>query len=181
MASVKEATPVIQSTITDDEFGGFRVTIPPRGKLGIPALVLCISLLVVYVGLLSHLIQSVLCFSITAACSAFVLLRALTGWEVVTLDGKTLSLRRYIAGISRARPFELSQVRNLRPIRNSQQQPHQRDQLQSNSVAFEYGSKTYHFGKGLSEIEVIRLVKTLRQRFRFKDDVDDAEPLPIIR
>jgi hypothetical protein len=29
--------------------------------------------------------------------------------------------------------------------------------------------------------EVMRLVKTIRERFPVKDDVDDAEPLPVFR
>jgi hypothetical protein len=47
-------------------------------------------------------------------------------------------------------------------------------------VAFDSGGRTHHFGVGLSENEVARLVKTIRQRFPIKDEPDDVEPLPVL-
>ena len=51
----------------------------------------------------------------------------------------------------------------------------------ANSVVFEYGGRCYRFGAGLSEEEVLRMVRTIRDRFRIKDHVDDVEPLPVLR
>ncbi len=92
--------------------------------------------------------------------------------EELIIDGKTLVLRLGNAWFFSTHTFDLAGVKNLRPS------------LTSSAVVFEHGGKIHRFGTGvgvpLSKQEVVRLVKTIRLRFPIRDDLDDAEPLPVV-
>jgi hypothetical protein len=177
--------PDIRSVITDDEFGGFRITIPPSSGGGccggcvfaLWALVMAFALLFIASDPAANLTrQSVAVLGILLAiglCFGIVFAAAATAREVLMIEGKTLVLRREVLGFCRQRNFELAEVRNLRA---------QRTEVQGKlaggaSVAFDHGGRTYHFGSGLSLDEARRLVKTIRARFPIRDDWDNVEPL----
>jgi hypothetical protein len=98
--------------------------------------------------------------------------------EVIMIEGKLLVLRREFAGFSRVRAYELAQVRNLRPMRSLEEHHGVRG---ADTVAFDHNGRTCRIGHGLSEQEVMRLVKTIRSRFPIGDDWSEVEPLPVVR
>jgi hypothetical protein len=190
VCAMSEVTsPDIRSKITDDEFGGFRITIPARGGgrwangfgLALWTLGLAMSLWYIIADPSRHVsdgVKFLLLWAMIGLALGYGAMSAWTGREVMIIEGKALELRREIAGLRSTHTFELSEVRNLRPVRPSEvRSRHGR----SNSVAFEHRGLTYHFGTGLSEQEVVRLVKTIRSRFLIRDDWNDAEPLPVIQ
>jgi hypothetical protein len=190
MAAVAElSSPDIRSQITDDEFGGFRITIPgPSDARRVYGCMLAIWALVLSIAV-HHLIADtragrsfspVLAFlgvwAVVGFLPAYALAYCLTGREVVRIDGKALVLRSEILGRGRSRMFDLAGVKNLRPVRRIDDS----FEYRGNAIAFDHGGKTYLFGGGLSDHEILRLIKTIRQRFPIRDDMDDAEPLPVI-
>jgi hypothetical protein len=46
-------------------------------------------------------------------------------------------------------------------------------------ITDDYEGRIHHFGVGLSEQEVLRIVLTIRLRFPIRNDWDDVEPLPV--
>jgi len=191
---VAESTPSpIRSTVTDDEFGGFRITIPasPAARMGFGYGLICwaagtaLLMVVTVLYLLSDMAPHGRASGGTGFLFVWVLIgmllgvglvHATTSREVVTIDGKFLALRKELAGLHFSRTFGMAGIRNLRPARIVPQR-NSWDYYRS-AVSFDHGGATHYFGVGLSEAEVLRLVKTLRQRFRI---LDDAEPLPVIQ
>jgi hypothetical protein len=174
----------IRSIVTDDEFGGFRITIPGTGGgrcalgCGITLWIIVLALTLLYIASdpTEHFSGGIAFLPVWALIGLVLGLGAAHAWtsrEVVMIEGNTLVLRGEIAGFSRDRTFDLEGVTNLRPGCFGQSS-------RRNAVAFEHGGRTHHFGIGLSEHEVVRLVKTIRSRFPIRDDWSDAEPLPII-
>ena len=98
--------------------------------------------------------------------------------ETLIIAGKSLELRKEFAGFSKVRTFELADVRNLRPIRLNDDH-HQR--RTPDSVAFDYKGRIYRFGIDLSEQEVLRLVKTIRNKVLIREDWAEVEPLPVLK
>jgi hypothetical protein len=182
--AVAEITPpIIRSSVTDDEFGGFRVTIPaPDGSRYGFGCALAFCLIMAAFGLLYTVSDPsktasggfvfLLFWGVVGLLPVWGLL-ASTGRQVLMIDGKTLVLRWEGACWSRAEAFDLAGVRNLRPRRPFEGS--------SSALAFDHGGKTHYFGNGLSEYEVKRLVKTIRLRFPIPEDPDDVEPLPVIK
>jgi hypothetical protein len=181
--------PVIRSTVTDDEFGGFRITIPApvRGRYACGCAlavwpVLAALALFYTVSDPDHTAADGLKFLLFWAVVGLLLVSglvyAMTWRSVLMIEGKTLVLRSEFAGLSRARAFDLADVRNLRPTRLGDRRVGIENQ--PCALAFDHGGRTHHFGVGLSEYEVNRLVKTIRTRYRIPDDWDDVEPLPVI-
>lgn len=172
--------------MTDDEFGGFRVTIPARegGRCAYgcgagAAGAMMAFMLLIAVGSPKENTLSALVFAcllgVVVLFLGYACLYAWTGREVLIIDGKTLTLRHEFAGSASDRLFELAEITNLRPRRTD-------DPTYYHAVVFEYGGQIHGFGAGLTEHEVLRLVKTIRSRYaiRDKDDWSDAEPLPVI-
>ncbi len=176
-----KTVPVIVSSITDDEFGGFRITIPPLYRWpGLTAAFL-LSSVILWIGVRT-LDVKLLIFAIPATLFiAYSLINTLAIRRIIMIDGKNLAIRTEIAGFTRTKTFELAQIRNLRPIVYSHARGSPEGPNLANSVVFDYGRKLHRFGTGLSEEEVLRMVKTIRDRFRIKDHVDDVEPLPVVR
>jgi hypothetical protein len=176
----------MRSIITDDpEFGGFRITIPATEGSGCPFG--CVVALWAFVEVLGVLYTfsgpdrfSWGAIALLVVWAAIGLVIVYSGAyarvlrEIVMIDGKTLVLRTECAGHSCDRKFDLAEVRNLRP-------DHVGDfSERRNMVGFDHGGGRYGFGVGLSEHEIVRLVKTIQLRFPIRDDWTDAEPLPII-
>jgi len=177
----------IRSTITDDEFGGFRITIPPSEgvrwgygcALALWGFVMIFTLYYVATSP-AHLRLGGLKFLVT--CTLFGifigLIAAANGIlrEVVIIEGKQLVMRKEFAILSKERAFELAEVRNLRPL---QQNESYAGVYRPKSVGFDYKGRTYHFGEHLSEHEIARLIKTIRSRFPIRDDWREVDPLPV--
>lgn len=175
----------IRSTATNDEFGGFRITIPRGTELGgcvvgcglvVWSLVLLLALAYVVSnarnaepGRFTFLIVwtvlglAVLAFNLFAAPVA----------EIVIIDEKSIVIRTEYLRRTYDRAFALVDVRNLRVTGNNDAPGH------LVAVAFDCNGTTVGFGHGLSHNELLRIAKTIRQRFRIRDDLDDAEPLPV--
>jgi len=125
------AAPVLRSVITDDEFGGFRITLSPsyRTRLvywGIVALWGCGVVLAqrsIAGSLASLTLQGLKPLGFWL-CALFLiwLFAALNGMvrELMIIDGKSLTLRKEFAWFVKERRFELAEVRNLRPIRTNE-------------------------------------------------------------
>jgi hypothetical protein len=179
----------IRSIITDDEFGGFRITIPASGKAWAIAGIGFAFWLCVFVFTLRNV-------GSTPASSNFEKIKILFMWtaggitlgaiavtgylhrDTVIIEGKSLVLRKEFACCRKERTFELSDIRNLRPapLDDPSGVKHR-----PTSIKFDHKGKTYQFGCLLSEPEVMRLIKTIRSRFPIRDDWSEAEPLPVIR
>jgi len=196
---VAESTPSpIRSTVTDDEFGGFRITIPAashvaRREFGYGLICWAAGTALLMVLTVFYLLSDMAPHGNASGGTGFLfflwvlpgmllgggLVHATTSREVVTIDGKFLALRKELAGLHFSRTFGMAGIRNLRPARVVGQR--NRYAHYPSAVSFDHGGATHYFGVGLSEAEVLRLIKTLRQRFRIPDDLDDAEPLPVIQ
>ncbi len=183
----------IRSIVTDDEFGGFRITIPPtaRAWAGCGALLL-LWMFVMYLTLvnlgsrpLSNNVEGVKFLFIWLAAGIGLAIGAGAGWlrrDTVIFEGKSLILRKEFACFRKERMFDLSEVRNLRPAPGDQSGAIRADRIgRAAAVAFDHRDRTYRFGFGLSGPEVMRLLKTIRSRFPIRDDWSEAEPLPISR
>jgi hypothetical protein len=183
------AAPVIRSTVTDDEFGGFRITIPgsdgARLAFGIGfavwGFVLALTLWSFVTSQKRITFEEIKFYGGWTAIGVFMGLFALSkgiAREVIIIEGKSLVLRKEFTVFSKARTFELAQVRNLRPMRSQDEYNTGR---RPDMVAFDHNRRTYRFGHGLSEQEFMRLIKTIRSRFPIRDDWNDVEPLPVVR
>ncbi len=145
-------------------------------------IVVGIDLIVLACRPLSRNAGAVLFLFFCSLVGATVLIEAAVGWlrcDVIIFDAKSLTVRKEFLFFRRERWFELTEIRNLRPA------PHPtRDKFvrRPSEVAFDVQrAGTHRFGYGLSELEVTRLVKTIRDRFPIRDDWKEVEPLPVTR
>jgi hypothetical protein len=193
MGAITRTKSEVRSIVTDDEFGGFRITIPPTAKawmgsgivLAVWILVMGLTLLGLSHKPLSGNTEGIKFFLILLMFGLAFVLAAGTNWlrrDTVIIEGKSLILRKEFALFRKERIFELGEVRNLRPAPPMHRDgPRGEARLRSSAVAFDYRTKTFQFGVGLSEGEVMRLIKTIRERFPIRDDWKEAEPLPVVR
>ncbi len=193
MGAITKTKSEVRSIVTDDEFGGFRITIPPSAKAWMGSgiamtfwvLVMWLTLLGLSRRPLSGNVEGIKFFLIWLMIGLGFVLLAGTNWlrrDTVIIEGKSLILRKEFAGIRKERSFELSEVRNLRPVSpDNRNAPVAQGRAVPSAVAFDYQNKTSQFGVGLSESEVMRLIKTIRERFPIRDDWKEAEPLPVLR
>jgi hypothetical protein len=169
------------SSITDDEFGGFRITIPPLYQWRGWTAAFVVASFVLFAAVRGSSVKMILISFPACLLIGYNLINTLAIRRVVAIDGKNLVLASELAGFRKVKTFELARVRNLRPVVRSLTRGSSEGTPVANSVVFEYGGRCYHFGTGLSEEEVLRLVRTIRDRYRIKDHVDDVEPLPVLR
>lgn len=202
------APPINRVTITDDEVGGFRVTIPARPNV---PLILFLSLwlcgwligeILVPLGALGGIMMArdngdrvqgfvalFLWFPFWTVGGLLMLLALLwniAGREVITLSDATLCTKRALGTYQRSRSYDLAGIRNMRfaplvynpfSMSGSWQYQFQMLGVAGGSVAFDHGGKTYRFGNALPETESLRLIATIKQRFKIADDC--VEPLPV--
>jgi hypothetical protein len=109
-------------------------------------------------------------WTLGGAFAAGSVLWMLNGREIVSIrpDISRLGVRSAIGNVAvRTREFDLSQVRNLR-VTNAPYNPYRLDFRQSSwgslgsAIAFDYGSRTFHFGVGLDEAELQMLLQVLK-------------------
>jgi hypothetical protein len=179
----------VRSIITDDEFGGFRITVPASAKARAIAGIGLAVWICVFVFTLRNLdsrpassnFEPIKILFLWTAGGITLGAVGVTGYlhrDTVIIEGKSLVLRKEFAFFHNERTFELSEIRNLRPAplddpSGAKHHP--------TSITFDHKGETYQFGCALSEPEVMRLVKTIRSRFPIRDDWNEAEPLPVIR
>ena len=183
----KITAPVMRSVLTDDEFGGFRITIPPSVRTQV-AFWCAVAIWNCGVFLtLRSIVNSPARFTLDGlkplgfwlAIGMFIWFFAVVKGmirELIIIEGKSLMMRNEFAGFCKNRTFELAAVRNLRPMRwNGDAQGQGRPDM----VSFDYKGRTYRFGASLSEQEVLRLIKTIRLKVPIRDDWSEVEPLPV--
>jgi hypothetical protein len=177
-------SPVIRSIVTDDEFGGFRITIPPT-KTRWPGGCLLAMLAPAFAFTVLYIVSdpgqnlrgglTMLGFwTVVGLLIGGTLIHSWTHREVIMIESKALVVRSESVGLASSRTFDLAGLRNLRPGRR----PDGVDRL---AILFEHGGQTHYFGSGLSEHELVRLVKTIRSRLPIRDDWNDVEPLPVVK
>jgi hypothetical protein len=102
---------------------------------------------------------------------------ASVGQETIRIDGFHLVISR--AGeMRRRRPelvYSMDRIRNLRysPM------PTHRNWVGASrkAIAFDVGDTTVRFGKKLCEADALRLIRTIKERYKIADDRD--EPLEV--
>jgi hypothetical protein len=91
------------------------------------------------------------------------------GHEIVSLTPTSLTIRRDILGFGRSNEYDLPSVKNLRVVfslgNTNFNFPTQ--SLAGGTMAFDYGAKTFRFGRGLDEAEASHLVELLKSRYPF--------------
>jgi hypothetical protein len=97
--------------------------------------------------------------------------RALTVFEMILIDSSAITLQYGSEVKFTMRRYDIVHARNLRYLDPSE--------FSSGSVAFDHDGVVVTFAAGISRLEAIRLIKTIRLRFRIPDDIEDVEPLPI--
>jgi hypothetical protein len=191
---------------TEDEFGGFRITIPVTPKwflrLFLPVW-LCGWLageVVVSMALVSGKPQGfAVIFLLFWLCGwtaggMLAILSLAWNWagrEVVIIADGWMAIRREITGFGRSKSFEVSRMRNLRfsPLAYNAFAGGRRATLEgwglgAGWIAFDYdegperGTKTHRFGGHLPEFESGRVIATIRERFKIPEG-PVPEPLPI--
>jgi hypothetical protein len=96
------------------------------------------------------------------------------GREIVTVQGRTLAVRRDVGGFGFDRVYDLSQMRNLRV------EPAPFNPLDFSSalqlwgigggvIAFDHEARTSRFGAGLDEGEATQAVAALQKRCRIRE------------
>jgi hypothetical protein len=186
-----EAPPPIRSIITDDEFGGFRVTVPPAMQnscglgcgIAIVYIVFAACLLGLITDLRSHHVHPdsrrfLVLLVLGMIAFTGMLVTGLTRREVLMIDGKTLSIWTERVGVRASDTFDLSEIGNLKPVTPfvlSKYKPGR-----GPAITFDHNGKSYLFGFGLSEYEGKRIAKTIHLRYPIPDEGDDdVEPLPV--
>jgi hypothetical protein len=178
-----------RSIVSDDEFRGFRIVIPPSRTAwvvfacGVAIWVMIMAFELSSIrsapgrargeGITSLVVTGAIGLGLGSLTAAAALRR-----DTVIIEGKSLLLRKEFATFRKERAFELGEIRNLRPALVDSPSGNRH---RPSSVAFDYKGETYQFGCALSEPEVMRLIKTIRTRFPIRDDWNEAEPLPVIR
>jgi hypothetical protein len=107
-----------------------------------------------------------------ALWAGYTWLRTVVGREVIEVSGAALVVRQEVWRIRLARAFDMHLLRNLRvaPVPDSPwgggawQWQMQFGQV-GGTVAFDYGARTYRFGRGIDEAEAKHVVAAILQRF----------------
>jgi hypothetical protein len=102
--------------------------------------------------------------------AALIWLWNVAGVERLVLGPSTLATKREILGIGPLNEYELQSVSDLRisasPFDfNNRMSPFQ--MINSGTIAFDYGAKTFRFGMGLDEAEAQQIIERLRSRHTF--------------
>ncbi len=190
--------------VTEDEFGGLRVTIGPRRAVptALYQFMWCIAWVAGEFYLLFKLFDAELAKAeaihqvLMMICVVFftylgfmvirVWLLNLFGREILILGETQLEIRTEIMGpIGGIEVFERPSLRNLRyspTAPDGRISGSFRNRMANGlvgTVAFDWRGKTYRFGAGLSETDAKRLILTIRNYFPIEDDA--LEPFPVTR
>ncbi len=197
----------LRSTVTEDEFGGFRIVIPAArnwflrlflpvwlcgwavGEIAVPW-----SFLSGKAGDAGSAVFLLVWLTFWTIGGTFALLALAWNWagrEVIVLTDRGMETRREIGPFSRSKAFELASIRGLRyapaaynPYAMGHDGMFRQLGIGGGAIAFDHQPahrvvpETRRFGDGLSEIEAKRLILTIRERFKFPEG-PAIEPLPV--
>lgn len=197
--------PEIRTRITEDDFGGFRITIPSLRKwpmilflmvwlcgwafgefaVGSQLFAWVITGVAPRGGGGFFLVIWITLWTFAGFYTCSVLGWNLAGREAIVLGDEAITLTRQVGWLRRSRWVDLAGVRNLRYApdlyrRSGNQIPMPSPWNGCGVVAFDHGSTTYRFGDQLPEIEARRLIATIQERFKIPED-RDFSPLPVSR
>jgi len=163
-----------------DERGGLRIVIPPTRKW-YPILLLSIFIAAWVYGLISIVRQghnkggglplpyAVLAMNVGVGLVTYALFWQVLGREVIIVNGQWLKTRREIGRWGRTHEYMLAQIRDLRAAQGNEQPSFASGMSGGTSIAFDYGAKTYRFGRDIDEAEAKEIVKTIKNRFKIQD------------
>ena len=107
-------------------------------------------------------------WTIGGALALYSWLWMVAGREHMQIGGSSLAIWREPIPFPPRRDFDLASVRRMR-VGPAQgwlgAQARQYDPFCKGQIAFDYGSKTLHFGAGLDEAEAFELVRLIAERF----------------
>lgn len=168
--------------VTDDEFGGFRITIVRPTSSGLIACLVLATFMWLALGCIGvcgfvgapprpeGAILGVIVWLLLGVLFFFGGVAAVKDrQEVILVADERLEIRSEWGPFRDVRTFKLGKLRNFRY------------QVALSAVEFRVGNGLNYFGSGLTEADCLRVIKTLKTRFKFPDDLDNAEPLPIER
>ena len=192
--------------VTEDEFGGFRITIPvtPKWFLRLFLPVWLCGWLAGEVAAAMALVSGkapgfALIFLVFWICGwtsggTLAILSLTWNWfgrEVIIIADGWMAIRREVAGHGRSMSFELARVRNLRfsplafnAFEGGRRATREGWGLGAGWIAFDHdegpgrGTKTHRFGDQLPEYESGRVIATIRERFKIPEG-PGPEPLPL--
>lgn len=106
-------------------------------------------------------------WTVGGGAALLALLWNLVGREVITVDGRTLAVRRVIGTFGPSREYDLASITNLRAepgpfggLRATSSLPTSR----FGAIAFDYGARTHRFGVALEGEDVTKLIDAVRER-----------------
>jgi len=120
------------------------------------------------------LVSLVIWLVLTLLFVTYNLLWEVMGKEIIHIDGDKLTIRREPFGAGRMEQYTLDGIRHLRFYpwdewaTGASRNPYWRQfrsRTAGQSLAFEYGSRTYRFGIDLDEQEAKGLLKAITERF----------------
>jgi hypothetical protein len=96
--------------------------------------------------------------------AAAMVLWTLFGREVITIDGRSLTIRREALRLGRTHRYDLVEVKNLRWIPSTDAPPSRRAPWEGGLIAFDHGKKTVRFARPLEDAEAKVVAKRLAER-----------------
>src|SRR6185312_5191865 len=192
----REIPPETSIKVTDDEFGGFRITIRyPRSQDNVVGCLILMSFAWVFLGFAG------ICGFAGGTSWSWHFLLYLAGWllvglvvvfgslaaglggkaEVIMVSDDTLVVRSESGPFGSTCTFELGKVRNLRysaAMKGVEFFADGSARLGGVDVLLN-GSDPFYLGIGLPKADCLRLIRTLRDRFKIPDDSDTVEPFPV--
>lgn len=103
-------------------------------------------------------------WTLGGSVAAFVLLWGLFGQQSVRLLVDRIQIRYSIGAIGHTREYLLSEMRHMRSDWVARKRKGGGIAGYDAIVAFDYGARTVHFGRGLDEPEVKQIMQELRRR-----------------
>jgi len=176
----------IRSTVTDEELDGLRISIPsPWSNRFIVGLMrlgngfwLMIGPVIAWGAFRAtrpggmSLFPLALAWLLFEGLLLYILGEARTGRHVILLAGKSIETWKEFGGSTFAHHvFEASKIRRLRFATDASPRS-----IGVGCLAIDYRSESYPIGESLTEYEVDRIIKTIRQRLPVADGWDDVEP-----
>jgi hypothetical protein len=171
-------------SVTQDKSGGLKITVAPARSDVITLNFLVGLWLAVLVGTCIWLAWAVGISNVSVGWAVFLFVwtmlgpvfakargRAKTAFETILTDSRAITLHSGNESKSVTRRYDVVNVRNLRYLDPME--------LGSGAVAFNLDGVVVTFAAGISRFEAIRLIKTIRLRFRIPDEIDDVDPLPV--
>ncbi len=171
-------------SVTQDKSGGLEITVAPARSDLITLNFLVGLWLAVLVGTCIWLAWAVGISNVSVGWVVFLFgwtmlgpvfakarERAKTAFETILIDPRAITMHSGNESKSVTRRYDVVNVRNLRYPDPSE--------FSSGAVAFNHDGVVVTFAAGISRFEAIRLIKTIRLRFRIPDDFEDVDPLPV--